>query len=219
MGEVVIDVTVAAEFQTNMLLACLASAAGSDFPVVARQACSPLKLSAVLGWTEAQTRAALLGLVATGDLVVSSDRRTVTITSKRVRYQRIRKRGAGRPETPTEQELALFSVWRRGLGKNSHCKLSKARLKSLRRALTPEPKGYGFDAETLLSSIHGWVEYCKGDPWRMERLNRHDLTLILRDVEHIEEGLHKSSDAFTPESELAMREANERGKLWRCPNT
>lgn len=72
MASVVIDVS--GDFQSKMLLACLAIQAGDSFPVVARHVCSPSALAKSLGWTETRVKAVLLECIKRKDIEVSRDR-------------------------------------------------------------------------------------------------------------------------------------------------
>lgn len=94
------------------------------------------------------------------------------------------KKSRGRPKNPSDQESDLFHMWRKGLGKNARAVLDKKRLQSIRRAL-----GFGFSMEDLRTSLTGWIAECNSDPWRMEKANRHEISLFLRDAARIEEGI------------------------------
>ena len=120
----------------------------------------------------------------------------------------------GRPGVPNESELTLFIRWRDGLGKSKRAKLDQKRLRSIRRALRPASSGgLGFTLAEIEQCLDGWVSICLADEWRMEKANRHELTLFLRDSQHIEEGLEAIQKGATPqEGELmsAIQEAQNR---------
>ena len=120
----------------------------------------------------------------------------------------------GRPGVPNRDELTLFTRWRDGLGKSKRAKLDQKRLRSIRRALRPASKGgLGFTIAEIEQCLDGWVQICIADEWRMEKANRHELTLFLRDSQHIEEGLEATHRGATPqEGELmsAIQEAQSR---------
>lgn len=94
----------------------------------------------------------------------------------------------GRPRKPTQEEIELFHRWRKGLKKTARTMLDKKRLGAIRKA-----RSFGFTHQDLQKSIDGWIVRCLDDPWRMEQMNRHELSLFLRDAAHIEEGMEAFS--------------------------
>ena len=116
----------------------------------------------------------------------------------------------GRPGIPGVEEVELFQRWRVGLGKSAKAKLDQKRLRAIRKATRVESKGgLGFAIDDLRQSIDGWVALCREDSWRMERPSRHELTLFLRDSEHIEWGMDALSKIQREEPDVirAMKEA------------
>ena len=122
--------------------------------------------------------------------------------------KKTKKKGSGgRPRKATPEEIELFHVWRKGLGKNIRAVLDKKRLRSIRAAV-----GLGFTVDELKSSVDGWVAECKSDAWRMEKANRHELSLFLRDAARIEEGISYTDSKRTEQrmSEVGMAEMESR---------
>lgn len=219
-----------------VMILAIRSVKNGTWPNLKRSDCGVAGLSRESGLTVERVRRCFLAAVDSGALKVSEDRSSVAIVSRGVNVAEVggdsestlgekptaaptpkkkpRKRRVGRPASATLEEAAIFSAWRSGMGKNAATKLSERRLLALRKAMMPESKhGLGFTAEEVLRSIQGWVEYCKEDQWRLERLSRHELCLLLRDVEHIEQGLEMFDRAnnHVSESELAILESMKRG--------
>jgi len=128
----------------------------------------------------------------------------------------------GRPKTAREHEKRLFQIWRKSLSKRASTKLDRTRLRAIRRALAPEPDGYGFSYADVEQSLLGWSAFCAANDWRMEQMNRHDLALFLRDAAHIEQGIEqfhdRSSYSRDPEHDRTVRDAIAAHKTYQKEN-
>lgn len=218
-----------------VILLAMRSVKNGTWPILARGDCSVASLAGESGMTVERVRRGFVAAVESGALKVSQDRSAVAIMTKGVSVAEIgsasekagsakgsgsggkkkkkSEKRSGRPSGPSLEEAAIFSAWRSGMGKNAATKLSERRLLALRKAMRPESDGgLGFTPEDILRSVQGWVEYCREDPWRLERSSRHELCLLVRDVEHIEQGIEAFDRIETRESEsaVAAREAMRR---------